>query len=165
MSHSERTADLAAIAEVMNAIARAWDAADADAFGRSFTEDASYVTFVGTLYRGRADITEGHRALFHAFTKGTRMASETLSTTFLGPDIAVVVGRATPTGPPPTCPFQNPDLHPGTPTRGLAGRGLPQHPPALTDGGSTVPLRSRHQTGSDSVTVRPGRARQTIDAT
>ncbi|MEU7756800.1 SgcJ/EcaC family oxidoreductase [Micromonospora sp. NPDC049171] len=93
MSHSDRGTDLAAIAEVMDAIARAWDAADADAFGRSFTEDASYVTFVGTLYRGRADITEGHRALFRAFTKGTRMASETLSTTFLGPDIAVVVGR------------------------------------------------------------------------
>ncbi|MFD0594475.1 SgcJ/EcaC family oxidoreductase [Catellatospora coxensis] len=42
---------------------------------------------------GRADIIESHRALFRAFTKGTRLAGETISTTFLGPDTAVVVGR------------------------------------------------------------------------
>lgn len=89
MSHPDRTA----IAEVMAALARAWDAADADAYGRCFTADATYVTFVGTLYQGRADITESHRALFQAFTKGTRLWSETVTTTFLGPDTAVVVGR------------------------------------------------------------------------
>ncbi|MEV4410877.1 SgcJ/EcaC family oxidoreductase [Catellatospora sp. NPDC049609] len=93
MSHPDRTADLASIQQVLTAIVRAWDAADADAFGRAFTDDASYVTFVGTVYRGRADITESHRALFRAFTKGTRMVSETVATTFLGPDTAVVVGR------------------------------------------------------------------------
>ncbi len=93
MSHPDRTADLAAIQQLLDGIVRAWDAADADAFGRAFTADASYVTFVGTHYRGRADITESHRALFQAFTKGTRMASETVGTTFLSPDTAVVVGR------------------------------------------------------------------------
>lgn len=93
MSHPDRTADLAAIQQLLDGIGHAWDAADADAFGRAFTGDASYVTFVGTCYRGRADITESHRALFRAFTKGTRMASETVATTFLGPDTAVVVGR------------------------------------------------------------------------
>ncbi|GAA2379200.1 hypothetical protein Cme02nite_17790 [Catellatospora methionotrophica] len=93
MNYPDRTADLAAIEQLMAAIAQAWDVADADAFGRAFTADASYVTFVGTLYRGRADITESHRALFRAFTKGTRLAGETITTTFLGPDTAVVVGR------------------------------------------------------------------------
>lgn len=93
MNHPDRTADLAAIAQLLDSIAAAWEAADADAFGSAFTADASYVTFVGTVYRGRADITESHRALFRAFTKGTRLAGETISTTFLGPDTAVVVGR------------------------------------------------------------------------
>lgn len=93
MNHPDRTADLAAIDGLLGSIAQAWEAADADAFGRAFTADASYVTFVGTVYRGRADITESHRALFQAFTKGTRLAGETISTTFLGPDTAVVVGR------------------------------------------------------------------------
>ncbi|MEU8075704.1 SgcJ/EcaC family oxidoreductase [Catellatospora citrea] len=93
MNHPDRTIDLAAIEQLLASIAAAWEAADADAFGRAFTTDASYVTFVGTVYRGRADITESHRALFKAFTKGTRLAGETIATTFLGPDTAVVVGR------------------------------------------------------------------------
>ncbi|WP_155369616.1 SgcJ/EcaC family oxidoreductase [Catellatospora vulcania] len=93
MNHADRTADLAEIEQLLASIAHAWEAADADAFGRAFTDDASYVTFVGTVYRGRDDITESHRALFQAFTKGTRLAGETISVTFLGPDTAVVVGR------------------------------------------------------------------------
>ncbi|GIE88276.1 SgcJ/EcaC family oxidoreductase [Actinoplanes regularis] len=93
MTGPDRTADLRAIDDVLAAVARAWDAADADSYGRCFTADASYVTFVGTAYQGRADITESHRALFKAFTKGTRMESETVRVTFLGPDTAVVIGR------------------------------------------------------------------------
>jgi uncharacterized protein (TIGR02246 family) len=93
VNHPDRTADLAAIEQLLASIAHAWETADADAYGRAFTADASYVTFVGTVYRGREDITESHRALFRAFTKGTRLAGETISTTFLGPDTAVVVGR------------------------------------------------------------------------
>ncbi|GID93402.1 SgcJ/EcaC family oxidoreductase [Amorphoplanes digitatis] len=86
-------ADRQAIDDVLAEVTRAWDAADADAYGRCFTADASYVTFVGTAYQGRADITESRSALFRAFTKGTRMASETLRVTFLCPHAAVVVGR------------------------------------------------------------------------
>ncbi|MDI1461327.1 SgcJ/EcaC family oxidoreductase [Catellatospora sp. KI3] len=93
MSDTDRTADRDAVSAVLDAISRAWDAADADAFGRAFTEDASYITFVGTEYRGRADITESHRALFRAFTKGTRLIGEITSLRFPGPDTAVAVGR------------------------------------------------------------------------
>ncbi|MBV1855993.1 SgcJ/EcaC family oxidoreductase [Catellatospora tritici] len=105
MTSTDRTTDRAAITGVLDMISRAWDAADADAFGRAFTEDASYVTFVGTEYHGRADITESHRALFRAFTKGTRLTGEITSLRFLGPDTAVVVGRGdTYKGRPPSKP-------------------------------------------------------------
>jgi hypothetical protein len=52
----------------------AWDRGDAEAYGALFTEDASYLSFVGTVYRGRRDIPENHRALFAKFLKGTKLA-------------------------------------------------------------------------------------------
>ena len=52
---------------------RAWDSGDADAYAECFTADASYVSFVGAVYRGRADIAECHRALFARFARDSVM--------------------------------------------------------------------------------------------
>ncbi|WP_392896247.1 SgcJ/EcaC family oxidoreductase [Streptomyces sp. LN699] len=71
----------------------AWGRHDAEAYGALFTEDASYTTYIGTLYRGRRDIVESHRTLFAGFLKGTRLADEILDVRFLGPGVAVLTGR------------------------------------------------------------------------
>ncbi|WP_371095441.1 SgcJ/EcaC family oxidoreductase [Streptomyces sanglieri] len=71
----------------------AWQRHDAQAYGARFTVDATYVTFVGTYYQGRADIVESHRTLFEKHLKGTRLADEVLDIRFHGPDTAVVTGR------------------------------------------------------------------------
>ncbi|MGW0879943.1 SgcJ/EcaC family oxidoreductase [Streptomyces sp. NPDC002671] len=90
---STTTTDVAAITSVLDELVAAWERHDADAYGSLFTEDATYVTFVGTFYQGRQDIVESHRALFGAFLKGTKLADEVLDIRFPGPDLAVVNGR------------------------------------------------------------------------
>ncbi|UFR06614.1 SgcJ/EcaC family oxidoreductase [Streptomyces sp. Go40/10] len=87
------THDHAAVTAVLDALVAAWNRHDADAYGRLFTEDASYATYVGTLYQGRQDITESHRVLFRTFLKDTLLADEVVDVRLLGPDTAVVTGR------------------------------------------------------------------------
>jgi uncharacterized protein (TIGR02246 family) len=85
--------EIAAVKAVLDGLVAAWGRNDAEAYGALFTEDASYLTFVGTVYRGRRDIVESHRALFAKFLKGTKLADEILDIRFYGPDVAVVNGR------------------------------------------------------------------------
>jgi uncharacterized protein (TIGR02246 family) len=87
------TNQTAAITAVIDSLADAWARGDADAYGAHFTQDATYVTFVGTLYRGRQDITDSHRALFAKFLKGTTLAHEVLDVRLLGTDAAVLTSR------------------------------------------------------------------------
>lgn len=85
--------DKAAIITVMAEMNSAWARNDADAYGALFTQDATYITFVGTRYSGRADIVECHRTLFAKFLKNTKLAGEITDIRFYGPDTAVVTGR------------------------------------------------------------------------
>ncbi|MFG2415458.1 SgcJ/EcaC family oxidoreductase [Streptomyces goshikiensis] len=86
-------ADGEAICATLDALIDAWARGDAEAYGRLFTEDGTYTTYVGSHYEGRADITEGHRALFKDFVKGTKLAASYLDLRFLGKDAAVLTGR------------------------------------------------------------------------
>lgn len=74
-----------AVTSVLDSLADAWSKGDADAYGAHFTKDASYITFVGTMYHGRHDIIESHRALFEKFTKGTRLSGEISEVRFYRP--------------------------------------------------------------------------------
>ncbi|WP_125612261.1 SgcJ/EcaC family oxidoreductase [Specibacter cremeus] len=85
--------DREAITAVLAEMNDAWARHDADAYGALFTEDATYVTFVGTHYSGRADIVACHRTLFSKFLKNTRLAADIIDIRFPGPDTAIVTGR------------------------------------------------------------------------
>lgn len=85
--------DRQAATDVIDSLIDAWRSHDADAYGASFTVDATYVTFVGTYYRGRRDIVESHRILFAKYLKGTQLADEILDIRFPAPNVAVVTGR------------------------------------------------------------------------
>ncbi|SFW90407.1 SgcJ/EcaC family oxidoreductase [Amycolatopsis australiensis] len=87
------TTDSTTVTAVLDSLAEAWGRGDADAYGAHFTEDATYVTFVGTRYQGRDDIADSHRALFAKFLKGTQLAHEVLDVRFLGADVAVLTSR------------------------------------------------------------------------
>ena len=82
-----------AVCDRLSAMTRAWDSGDADAYGAQFTPDATYTTYVGTHYQGRRDITEGHRALFDGFVKGTKLADSYLAIRFYGTTTAIVTTR------------------------------------------------------------------------
>ena len=85
--------DTAAITAVLDRLAAAWSAGDGAAYGAEFTEDATYITYVGTLYRGAREIGSAHQALFDGFLKGTRLAHEIVSVRFTGPGTALGVTR------------------------------------------------------------------------
>lgn len=74
-------------------LVEAWNRGDMDAYGKEFTEDASYTTFMGSVYRGRAELVRGHKPLLAGMLKGTRMYSEIVEIRFYGPDLAVVLTR------------------------------------------------------------------------
>ncbi|MEV4313857.1 SgcJ/EcaC family oxidoreductase [Actinocrispum sp. NPDC049592] len=90
MIDTDRTA---AITAVLDSLADAWARGDGDAYGAHFTEDATYITFVGTRYQGRDDIAGSHNTLFAKFLKDTKLAHEVLDVRFLGADAAVVTTR------------------------------------------------------------------------
>jgi uncharacterized protein (TIGR02246 family) len=77
---------------VLNDVVEAWNAGDATAYGRLFTEDAIYVTFFGLTMPGRKAIEEGHRALFDGPLKGSKLAGGGKpGVRFVRPDVAVVL--------------------------------------------------------------------------
>ncbi|MEU6741944.1 SgcJ/EcaC family oxidoreductase [Streptosporangium sandarakinum] len=85
--------DIAAVRALLEETKEAWDRGDGIAYGAAFTDDATDVTFVGTVYRGAKEIGAAHQALFDSFLKGTRLSMEILDIRFYGPDTAVVVSR------------------------------------------------------------------------
>ena len=79
------------IEDCLDRIKAAWNAGDAHAFGRSFTENATYVIFLGDVLVGRGEIESNHVQVFTKWQRGTRMTIKTLRKTPLGEDSAVVL--------------------------------------------------------------------------
>ncbi|MEV0537673.1 SgcJ/EcaC family oxidoreductase [Kitasatospora sp. NPDC050463] len=93
MQSTSESGATAAVQAVLNRLIDAWGRQDAEGYGALFTEDATYISYVGTYYQGRRDIVESHRALFGGFAKGTRLADAVLDIRFPVPGVAVVNGR------------------------------------------------------------------------
>ncbi|MFI6740365.1 YybH family protein [Nonomuraea sp. NPDC050451] len=87
------TTDLAAIHTVLQNSQDAWNRGDGAGYGACFTDDATDVTFVGTVYHGGAEIGRAHQALFDSFLKGTQLVVEILDIRRYGTDTAVVLTR------------------------------------------------------------------------
>lgn len=85
--------DLRGVCGTLTNMTAAWGRNDADAYGATFTENATYTTFLGTHYEGRDDLTEAHRALFSGFLKGTKLADSYLDARFYGGNVAIVTTR------------------------------------------------------------------------
>ncbi|WP_378148350.1 SgcJ/EcaC family oxidoreductase [Cnuibacter sp. UC19_7] len=80
-----------AVDRILTAYLEAWDAGDADAFGALFTDDATYVIFLGDALLGREAITENHRDVFTKWQAGTRLRVEPLAVQVLGADAVSVL--------------------------------------------------------------------------
>jgi uncharacterized protein (TIGR02246 family) len=82
-----------AIRTLLAATETAWAAGDGTAYAACFTTDATYTTYIGTVYHGADEIGRAHQALFDKFLKGTRMTSRIEELRFLTPDVAVLTTR------------------------------------------------------------------------
>lgn len=71
-------------------IKEAWNAGDARAYANEFAEDATYVTFLGVLMLGRAEIEAAHKDVFTRWRPGEKMAVNPLRACYLS-DVVVSV--------------------------------------------------------------------------
>ncbi|TMR89243.1 SgcJ/EcaC family oxidoreductase [Nonomuraea basaltis] len=85
--------DIAAIRSLLQQSQDAWNRGDGAAYGELFTDDATDVTYVGTVYHGGPEIGRAHQALFDSFLKDSQLAIEIVDIRFYGTDTAVVVTR------------------------------------------------------------------------
>ncbi len=92
-SAAPRADDEAAIRGSDEAFLKAFNAGDAKALAATFTEDAEMIDEDGQIVEGRDAIAAQFAAAFEA-SPGARITLKTQSLKFLGPDTALVRGRA-----------------------------------------------------------------------
>ena len=91
LESTDRAAEASGIAGISAAMARAWNAGDADAYAALFTEDCDYIAFDGTHLKGRQANARQHHALFDSVLNGSRLVFEGAPTVrFLGADVALM---------------------------------------------------------------------------
>ena len=69
----------------------AWDAGDAHAYAAEFTEDATYVIFLGEALIGREAIERNHVDVFERWQKGSKMAVKAIGARSIGADVCSVL--------------------------------------------------------------------------
>ena len=87
----DAASDRSAVLAALDRVRAAWDAGDATALAAEFTDDASYVIFVGLHYLGRDAIRRSHVPVFEKWQRGSRMSMRVLDLRFPTPDVAVVL--------------------------------------------------------------------------
>lgn len=79
------------IEQFLDRFRRAWDAEDARAYAAQFTEDATYVTWLGDPLVGREAIERMHEEVFTRWSRGSKMRVRAIRTQALGSDSCVVL--------------------------------------------------------------------------
>ncbi len=69
----------------------AWNAGDAHTYAAQFTNDATYVIFLGDALAGRAEIETTHVDVFGKWQKGMKMAVRPLSVRRLSGDVVSIL--------------------------------------------------------------------------
>ncbi|NUR91358.1 MAG: SgcJ/EcaC family oxidoreductase [Nonomuraea sp.] len=90
----DRSTDTALIEKLFADFMAAWTAGDAEAFGALFTDDSDYVSYDGTVARGRRAHQHNHDKLFKGVLAGSALVGDLESVRFLTPDVAVLHGTA-----------------------------------------------------------------------
>ena len=76
--------------EVAARLERAWNGADAAAFGAAFAEDADFVDIRGDHHRGRGAIVGGHRAILGSIYAGSAIRYAVTGARPLADDVLLV---------------------------------------------------------------------------
>jgi uncharacterized protein (TIGR02246 family) len=75
------------VANVVNELEKAWNAADGVAFARPFGEDADFVNIRGEHHRTREAIAKGHQAIFNSVYKGSVVRMQVAAVRRLAPTV------------------------------------------------------------------------------
>jgi uncharacterized protein (TIGR02246 family) len=95
---SRRTADDAAVREVVAGFSDGWNRHDAHAMCASVAEDVEWVGWRGDVSQGRKEVEDNHAALFGDLYKNTHRTDIVKSIRYLGPELASVDDFWTMTG-------------------------------------------------------------------
>ncbi|NOK09685.1 SgcJ/EcaC family oxidoreductase [Corallococcus exercitus] len=76
--------------QLVDAQTEAWNAHDATAWTKDFTDDADFINIVGTVFQGRAEIETRHAAIFASIFKTSHAKVTVRKVRFPSEDIAVV---------------------------------------------------------------------------
>jgi uncharacterized protein (TIGR02246 family) len=90
------------VANIVNELEKAWNAADGVAFARPFAEDADFVNIRGEHHRTREAIAKGHQAIFSTVYKGSVVRLQVAAVRTLAPAVLLAHVKSTlkvPTGP------------------------------------------------------------------
>ena len=90
------------VANIVNELERAWNAADGVAFARPFAEDADFVNIRGEHHRTREAIAKGHQAIFNTVYKGSVVRLHVAAVRTLAPAVLLAHVKSTlkvPAGP------------------------------------------------------------------
>jgi uncharacterized protein (TIGR02246 family) len=83
------TEDEAAIRQLMEDLAAAWNRADAAAFAARYRDDGTFTNVFGTLHRGRDEFARRHADVFAGFLKGTKIEMTARALRFVRPDVVI----------------------------------------------------------------------------
>ncbi len=82
--------DRSTISGIIMEQGRAWNCADAQAFGRRYQEDGSFTNISGVRVYGKAAFVRIHEQIFHTIFAGSQIEFVIDRIHFLRPDVAVV---------------------------------------------------------------------------
>jgi uncharacterized protein (TIGR02246 family) len=98
-AQAQSKADQDAIQALLETHTEKWNIHDMDAWAEILHDDADWVHWRGGIWRGKAQIREGHREIHRTYYKATRMSAQRVEDlTFLAPEIALAHVRSEMTG-------------------------------------------------------------------
>lgn len=85
-----RLEDEAAIRALLWQLIDGWNQGSGEAFAAPFADDADFVAFDGTYFKGRREIASFHTMLFDRILRGTRLVGKVRGVRFLTPEVALM---------------------------------------------------------------------------
>jgi len=92
---TDTSQDEAAILELFDRQAIAWERADAGLFASAFAEDADFINITATPLRDRQEIAQHHEKLWATIYKGSKGTRTSFRVRFIHPDVAAVETEVT----------------------------------------------------------------------
>jgi uncharacterized protein (TIGR02246 family) len=88
-----QSADELAIRTLYQRMLDGWNQGSAAAFAAPLTDDADFVAFDGSYFKGREAIVASHQPLFEKYLKGSRLVGEVMSVRLLSSSVALMHAR------------------------------------------------------------------------